>query len=73
MPPPLQALAPFATAAVLAAATQPENPYGLFVAPHTQLDTGSGQPVGGFIVAAIFDCGSSQLLDESHNDDCFHR
>ena len=51
-------------------ATEPLNPYGILVARHTQLDPGSSEREEGFIIAAVYDSGSSQLLDESVRSDC---
>lgn len=69
-----QSAKPFATAAVAAAATQPDNPYGVMVMPSAQLHGNDGSAAAGlqegFIVAALFDGGSGQVQEEELTEQC---
>ena len=56
---------PWATAATVAAAVDAARPYGVLVAPKWQPVKSGGPRAAGVAVAAVFDTGASQLLDET--------
>ena len=56
----MQTVQPWATAATLAQ-TYPDNPHGVLLAPYLAPAANGGGEEQGFVVAAVFDTGSTDM------------